>query len=43
MQYHLMQFQKLKHVVTKYFDTKLSEKSKQILRQPGPFIQIVFF
>ena len=38
--YHLMQFQKLKHVVARYFDTKSSEKSKQKLRQPGPFIQI---
>ena len=38
--YHLIHFQKLKHVVTRYFDTKLSEKSKQKQRQPGPFIQI---
>ena len=38
--YHLMQFQKLKHVVTRYFDTKFTEKSKQILRQPGLFEQI---
>ena len=27
-------------VVTRYFDTKFTEKSKQILRQPGPFIQM---
>ena len=38
--YHMMQFQKLKHVVTRYFDTKSSEKSKQIQRQPGAFIQM---
>ena len=41
--YHLMQFQKFKHVVTRYFDTKSSEKSKQRQRKPGPFIQMQFF
>ena len=35
-----MQFQKLKHVVTRYFNTKSLEKSKQIRRQPGTFIQM---
>ena len=33
--YHLMQFQKLKHVVTIYLKNKLSEKSKQKWRQPN--------
>ena len=32
--------QKLKHVVTRYFDTKFTKKSKQIIQQPGPFILI---
>ena len=38
--YHWMQFQKLKHVVTRNFDTELSEKSEQKRRQPGPFMQM---
>ena len=41
--YRLMQFQKLKHGVTRYFDTKSSEKRKQIQRQPGPFIQMQIY
>ena len=28
------------YVVTRYFETKSSEKSKQTQRQPGPFIQM---
>ena len=37
--YHMMHFQKLKHLATRNFETKLSEKSKQTLPQPSLFIQ----
>ena len=32
----------LLHVVTRYFDTKFMEKSKQILQQPGPLYKCKF-
>ena len=41
--YHMMQFQKLKHLVAKYFETKSTvKKSKQTLLHTRPFIQMNF-
>ena len=38
--YHWMQFQKFKHVVTRYLIPNHRKKSKQIQRQHGLFIQM---
>ena len=39
--HHMMQFQKLKHVVARYFKTNsTAKKSKQTLQHTSPFIQM---
>ena len=41
----MMDFQKFKHVVTRYFETKSTEQNLTITQQPSRFIQmqICFF
>ena len=43
--YHKMEFQKFKHAVTRYFETKSTEQNLTITQQPSRFIQmqICFF